>query len=668
MLTRFGVNPPMSGAAHPIRNRHAIISVAEVVRLRSEFSRFRLHREVIEDQFLRESWIGVSVFALVTVLLSCGCQAKTNSPNPSPTSTKGDGKSKAAVVARIPRPSRPHDDFVGSQVCATCHAEIAASYSAHPMAQSLAAVTEARPLEDYENRTSFQPSGPRKYRVERRSDEVFHHEVRENADGSVLYDQAVPIHFSVGSGQRGRSFLTNRDGLLFMSSIGWYSSGAGWDLSPGYRPESHPRFERQVSDGCIMCHAGRVAPIAGQPATFEAHQPFLEESIGCERCHGPAATHVARHQKLDPTLVDQSVNPAKLDAVRQDAVCNQCHLQGGKRTLRYGREEQDFRPGDRLGDIWVVSLDTEAGGQGDSVRAVTQASQMQESVCFQKSQNLRCVSCHDPHRHAAPEDRHVFYDSRCVTCHGPSSTECAESPLRREAKSCVECHMPRLSTSDVPHTTQTDHRVPRSNKAPKRPMIPRANDDFAFHREGDLVLPEWEVQRARGLLISNLTETSQDASLASQAVALLEPLRERLPDDTELLNALGVAHLQQDNSQAAIKFWELSLQVAPKRATTLHLLAMLHHQSGDLKQARHYYARLIEVNPWRSEYFGRYSHVLGQLGEYEAAIQAGLKCAELDPTLAHIHGWLAGLYKRRGQPELSPKHEEMFRQLSPPQK
>lgn len=630
MVNRFGVNPPMSGVAIP----------------------------------LVRPWTCVSVLALVAVLSLCGCQSKTNSPSSSPTSAKGDGKSKAAVVPRIPRPPRPHDDFVGSQVCATCHPEIAASYSAHPMAQSLAGVTEARPLEDYENRTSFQPWGSRKYMVERRPDGVFHHEVRENADGSVLYDQSVPIHFSVGSGQRGRSFLTNRDGLLFMSSIGWYSSGAGWDLSPGYRPESHPRFERQISDGCIMCHAGRVAPVAGQPATFDARHPFLEESIGCERCHGPAATHVTRYETLDPTLVDQIVNPAKLDAVRQDAVCNQCHLQGGKRTLRYGREEYDFRPGDRLGDIWVVSLDTDAGVQGDSVRAVTQASQMQESVCFQKSQNLQCVSCHDPHRHATPEDRHVFYDSRCMTCHGPSSTECAESPLRRAAKSCVECHMPRLSTSDVPHTSQTDHRVPRSNKAPKRPTIPRAKDDFDFYREGDLVLPEWEVQRARGLLISNLTETSRDASLASQAVALLEPLQERLPGDTELLNALGVAYLQRDNQPAATKCWELSLQAAPKQASTLQLLAMLHHQSGNLEQARQYYARLIEVNPWRAEYFGRYSHVLGRLGEVEAALKAGQRCAELDPSLAFIHTWMAELHQRQGQAELSRRERELSQRLN----
>lgn len=604
------------------------------------------------------------VLALAVTLLSCGgCWSSQGATNPSPAPLKGGAQLKPSAASPIPCPSRPPDDFVGSHVCATCHTEIAASYANHPMAQSLAGMMEARPLEDYETRTTFQPAGLREYLVERNTDGIFHHEIRKNADGSILYDQSVPIHYSVGSGQRGRSFLTNRDGLLFMSSIGWYSSGTGWDLSPGYRPEAHQRFERQISDGCISCHAGRMAPIAGQPATFAARQPFLEESIGCERCHGPAASHVARYQQLDSSLVDRIVNPAKLDGVRRDAVCNQCHLQGAQRTLRYGREEYDFRPGNRLGDIWALSVKDEQPGLDNSVRAVTQTQQMQESACFQKSKSFGCTSCHDPHRHSPPAERHAFYDSRCLKCHGPSSTECAEPPTIRGAASCIECHMPKQSTSDVPHTSQTDHRVPRSSKATKQSLAAFAADDVQFYREGDFTLPDWEQQRVKGILLSERSQSNNDPSLAVEAIALLQPLRERLPGDTELLNALGVVYMQQNDLNAATHCWELSLQAAPKHAITLQLLAMLNHQSGDLDQARKYYARLIEVNPWRSEFYGRYSHVLGKLGDLEAAIAAGNRCSELDPTLAHIHVWLAEVYQRQGQTELSRQHRLLAQRL-----
>ena len=536
------------------------------------------------------------------------------------------------------------------------------------MAQSLAGVMEAKPLEDYENQTTVKPPGNRRYVIERRPDGVFHHEVGETADGIVLYDQSVPIHFAVGSGQRGRSYLTNRDGRLFMSPLTWYSGGKAWDLSPGYRPESHQRFDRQVSDGCLACHAGRMASQEGSPDSYDAHHPFLEETIGCERCHGPGASHVARYQQADSRLDDRIVNPAKLDTVRRDAVCNQCHLQGGRRVLRYGREEFDFRPGDRLSDVWIVSLEPEKMGPGDAARAVTQSQQMQESACFQKSQRFGCVSCHDPHRQPKSEERQSFYDSRCVECHGHSSPECAASLSLREAKSCVECHMPRFPTSDVPHTVQTDHRILRTRPAQKQRGTPRAKRDVVIYDEGDPPLPDWEIQRGKGILASELALRHNDNQRGYEAITLLRPLQARLPDDIELLNSLGTASLQQQNSSDAVKYWELALKLAPNNATSLESLAVLHHQSGNPSQASHYYARLVEANPWRADFFGRYAHVLGQLGKLDDAIVAGEKCIELNPTLVHVHAWLAEIYQRRGQIEQSRKHQELFRQLNPQRK
>ena len=603
--------------------------------------------------------------ALALPLLLGGCWSKSDTARPPIVTTNGPVESKATAE---PRPPRPHHDFVGSHVCASCHASISESYSQHPMAQSLAGVMDAKPLEDYENQTTIKPPGNRSYVIERRPDGVFHHEVGETVDGIVIYDQSVPIHFAVGSGQRGRSYLTNRDGQLFMSPLTWYSGSKAWDLSPGYRPESHQRFDRQVSDGCLACHAGRMATQEGSPNSYDAQHPFLEETIGCERCHGPGASHVARYQKADPSLVDRIVNPAKLDTIRRDAVCNQCHLQGGRRVLRYGREEFDFRPGDRLSDVWIVSLEPEKVSPGDAARAVTQHQQMQESACFQKSQRLGCISCHDPHRQPKAEERPSFYDGRCATCHGQSSPACAASLSLREEKSCVECHMPRFSTSDVPHTVQTDLRIPRSSSVPKQRGIPRAKGGIVIYHEGDPPIPDWEMQRGRGILASELAQRHADNRRGSEALTLLRPLQARLPDDIELLNALGTAYLQQENSSEAVKCWELALKLAPNHTATLESLAIFHHQSGNLLQASSHYARLIEANPWRAENFGRYAHVLGQLGELDTAIAAGEKCAELNPSLAHVHAWLAEIYQRRGQPELSRKHQELFRQLNPQRK
>src|SRR5690349_8951603 len=56
----------------------------------------------------------------------------------------------ALTVAAIePEPSLAANSnkYVGCQVCAECHAEIAETYAAHPMANTLAAVVDATPIE-----------------------------------------------------------------------------------------------------------------------------------------------------------------------------------------------------------------------------------------------------------------------------------------------------------------------------------------------------------------------------------------------------------------------------------------------------------------------------------------------------------------------------------------
>ncbi|MEO7135770.1 MAG: multiheme c-type cytochrome, partial [Vicinamibacterales bacterium] len=51
-------------------------------------------------------------------------------------------------------------------------------------------------------------------------------------------------------------------------------------------------------------------------------QAVTEWNVGCERCHGPGSAHVTR------ATATNIVNPAKLDAVRANDTCIQCHSQG----------------------------------------------------------------------------------------------------------------------------------------------------------------------------------------------------------------------------------------------------------------------------------------------------------------------------------------------------
>lgn len=449
----------------------------------------------------------------------------------SPTSPSNGTVSSPQISQPASRPAAPRSDYVGSLVCSECHREIAASYFQHPMGKSSAPIQDATPIEDYTEHTFYDTPDGRRYVVEQRDGHIWHHEQFPMSPGETLYDQAVAMELSIGSGRRGRSYAYLRGDRFFQSPIGWYSTKSRWDMSPGYVPGIHPRFDRLLTERCLNCHVGRLNP-GSTPDTWDEKHPIAETIIGCERCHGPGASHVERHQ--NPATfhgVDAIVNPVKLDSFRRDAVCHQCHLQASKTIPRFGRRTDDFRPGDRLADVWVVLK-----GAIDDRKAVTQSGQMASSHCYVGSGGkLGCVSCHDPH--ALPKgDPAIHFDARCAKCHSASNGECSLPVVDRADKTCISCHMPRFSASDIPHTALTDHRIlRRPNSTAKAPAIRSVGEVFD---EGETGLPEWEVRRAHALALRldrNLTKTPRDIERAVESLKSLESFLKDDPEVSEML-------------------------------------------------------------------------------------------------------------------------------------
>lgn len=577
---------------------------------------------------------------------------------------------QAVSSASIPNASAK---FVGSQSCRECHKEIAESYNAHPMAKSLMRVSAATLAENYSD-CEFSSVSNTSYLVEKIGDQVWHHEVRRNVNGDLIYDQKVPIHYAVGSGTRGRSYLTDVDGRLFQSPITWYTEGHKWDLSPGFVPGAHARFDRRVNHACLSCHAGASNLHNTDPDRF-ASPPFAEEAIGCERCHGPGSEHL-EYQKKKPELrtsPDPIVNPENLSPHLQDAVCNQCHLQGQRRVLNPGRTEFDFRPGMNLSDVWTTILKTK-GVQSGVANAVSQVEQMHASSCFQRSGGaMVCTSCHDPHSYPPAEQRASFYQAACLKCHHSGTTNCSELPASRELQkdSCVTCHMPRFGAADV-HSSQTDHRILRRPK-PAEPEEPEESapvqrgDQLRFFAEPGVAPQVPEVERAGGIFMAETGDLHQNATASRQAVKTLTPNRVQDSVDVESLLALGRAYQQlgrrKDAEETLIRVTELS----PQNEEAYELLATSCHEANQLSRARQYYEKLIVLNPKRARYHGRYAHVLGQLGNQRASVEAGEKALELDPSLIQTHEWLVQMYRLLGDVPNADRHQrklDLFRAAS----
>lgn len=560
--------------------------------------------------------------------------------------------------------AKPHvashaSPFLGSQACAECHAKIVESFRASGMGRSMGRVETVPQVEDYDNASFL--SRPQ-YRVERNADGVFHHEQLTGQNDQVIYDQLVRIDYVIGSGNQGRSYVTDRGGMLFMSPIGWYSRAGRWDLSPGYKPPHHERFERPVTEGCLECHAGRLNARPDQENRFR-QPPLLEESIGCERCHGPGRDHIQyRQQSGTKPGTDPIVNPGRLDSARREDVCNQCHLQGEGRYLRDGVHYGGFEPGQRLEDAYVI-LVRGTRATKEQTQAVSQVEQMRSSACFQKSDGrFGCISCHDPHSqpNRATQDR--FYRDKCLACHQDRGCKLSESErLTRQSKdSCVACHMPRLNASDVPHTTQTDHRVLRQPKDFQTPDPGRDEKPEVFDG-ADQRLPKIVVDRARGIWLAEQAETR--AELAPEATRLLGLVLRQRPRDAEVLNALGNAAVAGGQVEDALTWWKQALQADPRRELTLRSTAVQLQKLGRHAAARPYFEEYVQIQPYSAAMWTRYSHSLGQLGDVEPAVAAAKKAVEINPSDWRTFQWLAELHRRQGNHEQNRSCLQTVQQL-----
>jgi predicted CXXCH cytochrome family protein len=588
---------------------------------------------------------------------------------------------RSVPIDPLPKPAERSLDFVGSQACAECHQEISERYQTHAMSRSLRTVAAVDADSDFEEVVPGQRG--KRYVAVHQAGAATHHEQAVDDQG-IIYDIAIPIQYVLGSGVRGRAYLSQGASGFNQSPIGWYASDQRWDLSPGYE-HSGLGFKRRIGDGCLYCHVGRLNP---DPDQFRA-RPFAEAAIGCERCHGPAGAHVKAMRGADPAHATELHLPsiAALPPERREAICTQCHLLGDAITLRYGRKFFDFRPGDALEDVFVIySRDSDSGDEKRA--AISQVEGMHQSVCFQKSEGrLSCVSCHDPHGAPTAQDRDTYYRARCLQCH--SDRGCSAPAEERQAvtksDSCLVCHMPRSEANDVPHTSTVDHRilrrplvassVPKSYGSAPPPEIEMAHQIHTLKafQDADRALSEREANRARGLAYAQMLEATKTPLIALNAEPLLNPygsgaaspeeVFHALGDDVESLLALALVYSVTERQAQAVAYWRRALELDPDNEIALSQLAFTLHDANEFVEARIYLERLLEIRPDLADVHGRLAHVLAQFEDWQHAIQAAERGLALDPSMVVLREWLVKIYQRRKELPLANKHLDILRRL-----
>jgi hypothetical protein len=222
-----------------------------------------------------------------------------------------------ACTSRAEPPAGATKSFTGSKACESCHQNIYQRWKDTLMANVIQDPTS-----------------------------------RPNA---IIGDLSVPnplvsfrkedVAFTYGSKWKQRYF-TKRGDDYFVFPAQWDVRAKTWrryyvEPNTDWWAEYYPADQMQRPTGplCDGCHSVNY-DIKAKTVT--------EWNVGCEKCHGAGSLHVQY------PVASTIVNPARLDAVRADDVCIQCHA--GTATTALGGVYYDWpviTAGDRQ-DVWML--------------------------------------------------------------------------------------------------------------------------------------------------------------------------------------------------------------------------------------------------------------------------------------------------------------------------
>jgi tetratricopeptide (TPR) repeat protein len=135
-------------------------------------------------------------------------------------------------------------------------------------------------------------------------------------------------------------------------------------------------------------------------------------------------------------------------------------------------------------------------------------------------------------------------------------------------------------------------------------------------RQGTRALHQGKIEEAMQLLERSyeLDNSGEDAALNlggayilakkfAQAVAILEPLSEKVPDNPMIWTNLGAAYLgnpvlaKDEDQQNAIIAFKQAIELDPVAPNVAYNLGLIYHDRQDTEEALYWFQRALEANP-----------------------------------------------------------------------
>ncbi len=558
--------------------------------------------------------------------------------------------------------------YADPTICATCHAEIAETYSQTGMGRSFHRVGLQSMDADFKNKNTFSHESSGKiYKMIERNQTFFENRQIVGLGGEPSEAYEKQIDYVLGSGNHARTFLHRTpEGKLIELPVSWYAEAGGrWAMSPGYDQPAQMDFRRAIGKDCMFCHNAypESDPTTSNLSDGAAFAAKLPDGIDCQRCHGPGAEHVRIAQADgDSTAVKAAiVNPAHLSRDRQLDTCRQCHLETTSLPLpnsirKYNRSAYSFRPGEPLTD-YTVYFDHKSGtGFDDRFEVAHQAYRLAKSKCFLKSE-MTCTTCHNPHKALRGTEAIKHYEAVCEGCHHSEHPKVKGESRISEQSNCLSCHMWKRRTDDVVHVVMTDHYIQRYKSksdqlAPREEKIPTYHDEVApYYPKLLSAIPEGDLYYA-------VAQTAAPTASKDSVERLRHDIELNKPSTAGFYFALASAYAKLGNDTEAVRWFDRTIEYPDHTPVTLRELAASLARSGQLSRAAQVAEQATMAEPTDTEALTNLGNVYLQMGRIQDAQRTLTRALAINPDLSSANNLMGLVQLKLGNPT---EAEKMFR-------
>lgn len=373
-----------------------------------------------------------------------------------------------AALLLIPNISQSQTpDYVGSNVCITCHQDIAQQWQGSHHALAWTEVGPDTVIADFDGTTFAHDGMSVRFR---QTDGGYSASVTEKDGVTTDYD----VHSVVGIEPLHQYLFETAPGTL-------QSFDVVWDTEKGEWFHLYPDQDLPPDDGlhwtgpyknwnarCAECHAtGYRRNYNPRSQSYASTQ--AEIGVGCEACHGPGSAHLdwTEDRPISPELSPYgfTMEFGKGDTESEIQQCATCH------SRREALGDGNPIPGRMYHDDYTLALLRSGAyhADGQILDEVYVYGSFLQSKMY--ANGVGCMNCHEPHGAGLVAEGNAV----CAQCHSPAGNPDFPSlrlveydtpdhhkhPEGSVGAQCVSCHM--IERVYMGNDGRRDHsfRVPR---------------------------------------------------------------------------------------------------------------------------------------------------------------------------------------------------------------